>query len=70
VDLRGDQHLMIRRVRAEKADHRHADVQPRVGVRVRVTAEGTHLGEWLGIKPSDRLITLRGINLDRVQDGR
>ena len=38
-------------------------------VAVRVTAEGTHLGEWLGIKPSGKRIRLRGISLDRVQAG-
>jgi len=37
---------------------------------VRVTAEGTHLGEWLGIKPSGKRIQLRGLNLDRVLNGR
>jgi predicted ester cyclase len=39
-------------------------------VAVRVTAEGTHLGEWLGIKPSGRRIRLRGLNFDRVHNGR
>jgi predicted ester cyclase len=39
-------------------------------VAVRVTAEGTHLGEWLGIKPSGKRIQLRGLNFDRVQNGR
>ena len=39
-------------------------------VALRVTAEGTHLGEWLGIKPSGRRILLRGLNLDRVMGGR
>ena len=39
-------------------------------VAVRVTAVGTHLGEWLGIKPSGKRIQLRGINLDRVHSGR
>jgi predicted ester cyclase len=38
-------------------------------VALRVTAAGTHLGEWLGIKPSGKRITLRGINLDRVSNG-
>jgi predicted ester cyclase len=38
-------------------------------VALRVTAEGTHLGEWLGIKPSGKRIALRGINLDRVSSG-
>ena len=39
-------------------------------VAVRVTAEGTHLGEWLGIKPSGKRIQLRSLNLDRVLNGR
>jgi predicted ester cyclase len=39
-------------------------------VAVRVTAEGTHLGEWLGIKASRKRIRLRGLNFDRVRDGR
>ena len=39
-------------------------------VAVRVTAEGTHLGEWLGIKPSGKRILLRGLNFDRVHNGR
>jgi len=39
-------------------------------VAVRVTAQGTHLGEWLGIKPSRKRIQLRGLNLDRVHNGR
>ena len=38
-------------------------------IAVRVTAEGTHLGEWLGIKPTGKRISLRGINLDRVANG-
>jgi predicted ester cyclase len=38
-------------------------------VALRVTAEGTYLGEWLGIKPSGKRIALRGINLDRVSSG-
>jgi len=38
-------------------------------VALRVTAEGIHLGAWLGIKPSGKRITWRGINLDRVSGG-
>ncbi len=38
-------------------------------VALRVTVEGTHLGEWLGIRPSGKRIALRGINLDRVAGG-
>jgi predicted ester cyclase len=39
-------------------------------VALRVTAAGTHLGEWRGIKPSARRVALRGLNLDRVSAGR
>lgn len=39
-------------------------------VATRVTGQGTHLGEWLGIRPTGRVVQLRGINLDRVVDGR
>ena len=39
-------------------------------VAIRVTGEGTHLGKWLGIKPSGRRVQFRGINLDRVVSGR
>jgi predicted ester cyclase len=38
-------------------------------VAVRVTAEGTHRGEWVGIKPTGRRVLLRGINFDRVHQG-
>lgn len=39
-------------------------------VAVRVTATGTHTGSWQGIRPTGKTIRLRGINLDRVVDGR
>ena len=39
------------------------------GVALRVTAEGTHLGAGLGIKPSGKRIAWRGINLDGVAGG-
>ena len=39
------------------------------GVALRVTAEGTHWGAWLGIKPSGTHIAWRGINVDRVSGG-
>ena len=38
-------------------------------VAVRVTAEGTHTGEWMGIPATGKKIYLKGINLDRVVDG-
>lgn len=47
----------------------HEVISERDWVAVRVTAEGTHLGEWLGIKPTGKRISLRGINIDRVANG-
>ena len=37
---------------------------------VRVTGKGTHLGEWMGIRPSNKTVYLKGINFDRVVDGK
>jgi predicted ester cyclase len=39
-------------------------------VITRVTGSGTHLGEWMSIKPSGREILLKGINIDRVESGK
>jgi predicted ester cyclase len=39
-------------------------------VITRVTGRGTHLGEWMGIKPTGREVRLKGINIDRVDSGR
>ena len=39
-------------------------------VALRVTAEGTHVGEGRGSKPSGTHSAWRGINLDRVSGGR
>ncbi|MGA3246194.1 MAG: ester cyclase [Bacteroidota bacterium] len=35
-----------------------------------ITARGTHQGEWLGIKPTGKLVTYTGVNIDRVVNGR
>jgi predicted ester cyclase len=32
--------------------------------------EGTHLGEWLGMKPTGRRISITGVNIDKVVDGK
>lgn len=34
------------------------------------TARGTHLGEWLGMKPTGSSLLFTGVNVDRVVDGR
>lgn len=33
-------------------------------------AEGTHAGEWLGMKPTGKKLTFTGVDVDRVADGR
>jgi len=35
-----------------------------------VTLRGTHLGEWLGIRPTGRTLRVTAVNVDRVVDGR
>lgn len=34
------------------------------------TAQGTHQGEWLGMKPSGKKIVLTGVDVDKVADGK
>jgi predicted ester cyclase len=31
---------------------------------------GTHQGEWGGIKPTNKVLTLRGVNVQKFRDGR
>ncbi len=39
-------------------------------VATRITAHATHLGWWLGIKPTGKPVAITGVNLDRVVNGR
>ena len=39
-------------------------------VVTRVTARGTHRGEWMGIKPTGKAVEITVVNIDRVVDGR
>lgn len=34
------------------------------------TMRGTQRGEWGGIKPTNKVLTLRGVNVQRFRDGR
>lgn len=34
------------------------------------TTRGTHRGEWGGVKPTNKVRTLRGVNIQRFRDGR
>ena len=31
-------------------------------------AEGTHKGEWLGMKPTDKKLSFTGVNIDKIAD--
>lgn len=39
-------------------------------VVTRVIGHGTHRGEWQGIRPTGKVIQLRGINIDRIAGGK
>lgn len=32
--------------------------------------EGTHLGEWLGMKPTGKKLTMTGVDIDKVKRGK
>ncbi len=34
-----------------------------------IRARGTHKGQWLGMKPTRRIVEFTGVNIDRVVDG-
>jgi predicted ester cyclase len=36
----------------------------------RVTARGTHEGEWMGMRPTGQLLEMTAVNVDRVVEGR
>jgi predicted ester cyclase len=36
----------------------------------RITARGTHLGTWLGRKPTGKMVEITGVNIDQVVEGR
>jgi steroid delta-isomerase-like uncharacterized protein len=52
----------------------HSDLEELIAagdkVVERFTASGTHRGELMGIAPTGRTVTLPGINIFRLQDGR
>ena len=39
-------------------------------VVTRVSGCGTHRGEWMKIRPSGAVVRVKGINIDRIVDGR
>jgi steroid delta-isomerase-like uncharacterized protein len=52
----------------------HSDLHMLVGegdiVAERFTASGTHQGELMGVAPTGKTVSLKGINIFRVRDGR
>ncbi len=39
-------------------------------VVTRVTARGTHLGSWMGMRPTGKAVEITAVNIDRVVGGR
>lgn len=39
-------------------------------VVTRVTGRGTHNGRWMQIEPTGKIVNLKGINIERVLNGR
>jgi predicted ester cyclase len=39
-------------------------------VVTRITARGTHRGEWLGMRPTGKAVEITGVNIDRVVGAR
>ena len=35
-----------------------------------ITAQGTHKGEWSGIRPTGKILKYTGVNIDRIKDGK
>lgn len=35
-----------------------------------ISARGTHAGEWMGIKPTGKVVEYTGVNVNRVVDGK
>jgi predicted ester cyclase len=33
-------------------------------------AEGTHKGEWMGMKPSGKKLVISGVDIDKIADGK
>jgi predicted ester cyclase len=39
-------------------------------VVTRCTGNGTHTGTWLGIKPTNKRMTIQAVNIDRIRNGK
>jgi len=35
-----------------------------------ITARGTHIGTWLGIKPTGKQVSFTGVNIEKVENGK
>lgn len=50
-----------------RVDHQIAEAD---WVATSYTMRGTHTGEWMNIAPTGKKITVTGVNLDRIQNGK
>ena len=39
-------------------------------VVTQITDRGTHMGKWLGIKPTGKIVEFTGVNIDRIKDNK
>ena len=63
----------VRAVRATYPDL-HVSVISQIAeddvVATRIAARGTHQGTFWGIEPTNKLILIEGVNIDRIKDGK
>lgn len=62
IDVRKTYPDMRLRVTRQFVDHDY--------VISEVIMEGTHLGEWLGIKPTGKKLQITAVNIDKIIDGK
>ncbi|HPQ45426.1 MAG TPA: ester cyclase [Syntrophales bacterium] len=62
IDVRKTYPDMKLRVIRQFVDHDH--------VISEVMMEGTHLGEWLGIKPTGKKLSIAAVNIDKIKEGK
>jgi len=66
---------LIRHVRAVHATYPdlkiviHEQIAERDMVATRISISGTHAGEWLGMKPTHKRVSIDAVNIDRIENG-
>src|SRR5262245_57065724 len=72
MDREGDKHLIAMLHGAFPDLHCTMDDQIAEGDRVvhRLTCSGTHRGDFMGVPPSGNRVTVGGININRIANGK